>query len=392
MISMNLEGIKILDMTRLLPGPYATMLLGDLGAEIIKIEGPGSGDYARDMEPKVNGTGAPFLMLNRNKKAIELDLKKEKGKEVFFELVEEADVVFEQFRPGVVENLGVDYETVKEINPDVIYCSLSSYGQTGPYSDRGGHDLNYMAESGLIDMTRSKDGKPAIPGFPISVMVAGQFSAFSIVSALLDRELHGSSGEYIDLSIFESLVSLSSPIAWQPLLFDEVPRGGETDLTGALPFYDIYRTKDGRYLALAAYEPEFWENFCELIGREELKDRQFAEGDEREEVREIIKEEFRKKTLEGWMHSLKDEEVMISPVKNLKEVFEDEHLEERGLIGKVDLDGRKIEQVGFPAKSDKDVNEFRHGPPGRGEHTREVLKGLGYTDEEIDGLEEKKII
>ncbi len=386
---MNLNGVKILDMTRLLPGPYATMLMGDLGAEVIKIEDPDIGDYARDMDPTIDGEGAPFLMLNRNKRSIEIDLKKEEGKEIFFRLAEEADVVFEQFRPGVVKKLGVDYEGVKRVNPDIIYCSLSSYGQEGSSKNKGGHDLNYASEGGLVDLTRSKDGKPAIPGFPISVMTAGLFSAFSIISALLDRELNDSSGEFIDISILDCLISLSTGIAWKPLLQDGSPKARETELTGAYPFYDIYETKDGRYVCLAAYEKKYWENFCELIDREELKDKQFSEN---EEVKRMIEEEFKSKGFEEWKKLAEENDVMISPVNDLEEVFKSLPVQERSLLGSLDFNGKDISQIGFPAKSDKNIDEFDNPPPRKGEHTEEVLREIGYTEKEIDGLKKAKVI
>ncbi|MEF8873254.1 MAG: CaiB/BaiF CoA-transferase family protein [Candidatus Thermoplasmatota archaeon] len=386
---MDLSSVKILDMTRLLPGPYATMLMADLGAEVIKIEDPEKGDYARKMEPLINGEGAPFLMLNRNKRSIEIDLKKERGKEIFLHLAKDADVIFEQFRPGVVKKLGVDYDAVKEVNPDIIYCSLSGYGQTGALKDKGGHDLNYASEAGLIDLTRSKNGKPAIPGFPISVMTAGLFSAFSIISALLDRELNDSGGEFIDISILDCLISLSTGIAWKPLLKGETPKSGETELTGAYPFYDIYETKDGRYVSLAAYEKDYWENFCELIGREELKDKQFSE---KEEVKRIIEEEFKSREFEEWKRLAEKNNVMLSPVKDLKEVFQSLPVQERELLGSLDFDGNNIDQIGFPAKSDKKIDEFKSPPPRKGEDTDEILREAGYTEKEIEELRKEEVI
>lgn len=386
---MELNGLKILDMTRLLPGPYATMLMADLGADVIKIEDPEIGDYARGMEPIINGEGAPFLMLNRNKRSIEIDLKKEEGEEIFLRLAEEADVVFEQFRPGVVKKLGVDYESVKEVNPDIIYCSLSGYGQEGSLKNKGGHDLNYASEGGLVDLTRSKDGKPAIPGFPISVMTAGLFSAFSIISALLDRELNDSGGEFIDISILDCLISLSTGIAWKPLLKGEPLKAGETELTGAYPFYDIYETKDGRYMSLAAYEKKYWKNFCELIDREELKDKQFSE---KEEVKRIIEEEFKSKEFDEWKKLAEENDVMISPVKDLEEVFESLPVQERDLLGSLDFDERNISQIGFPAKSDENIDEFKRPPPRKGEDTDEVLSEIGYTTKEIEKLKKIEVI
>jgi len=386
---MDLNGLKILDMTRLLPGPYATMLMADLGAEVIKIEDPRRGDYARSMEPLIKGEGAPFLMLNRNKRSIEIDLKKEEGNEIFLRLVKESDVIFEQFRPGVVKKLGVDYETVKQVNPDIIYCSLSGYGQTGPLKDKGGHDLNYASEGGLIDLTRSRKEDPAIPGYPISVMTAGLFSAFSIISALLDREMNDSGGEFIDISILDCLISLSTGIAWKPLLKGDTPKARETELTGAYPFYDIYETKDGRYVSLAAYERKYWKNFCELIDRDELKEEQFSKE---EWVKRILEEEFKSKDFEEWKTLAEENDVMLSPVRDLKEVMESLHVRERDMLGSLDLDGENLTQIGFPATSEKRIDEFRRTPPRKGEDTDEVLKEIGYAPEEIEQFKEAEVL
>jgi len=386
---MDLNGLRILDMTRLLPGPYATMLMADLGAEVIKIEEPDKGDHARSMEPLIKGEGAPFLMLNRNKRSIEIDLKKESGNEIFLKLARDADVIFEQFRPGVVKKLGVDYKTVKKVNPDIIYCSLSGYGQTGPLKDKGGHDLNYASEGGLIDLTRSMNREPAIPGFPISVMTAGLFSAFSIISAVLDREMNDSGGEFIDISILDCLISLSAGIAWKSLLKGKTPRARETVLTGAYPFYDIYETKDGRYVSLAAYEKKYWENFCDLIDKEELKDEQFSE---REEVKKILREEFKNKKFEEWKILAEENDVMLSPVNNLTEVFKSFHVREREMLGSLAFDGEYIGQIGFPAESDKEIDEFKSPPPKKGENAYEILIEAGYTEEEIEEFRREKVI
>lgn len=390
---MNLDGIKVLDLSRLLPGPYGTMLLGDLGADVIKVEDPEAGDYARYQEPTIEGMGALFIMVNRNKRSIELDLKSESGRKAFLELAKDADVIFKQFRPGVVEKLGVDYEGVKKVNPEIVYCSLSGYGQDGPYRERVGHDLNYISLGGLLDMTKSEEGKPAIPGIPISDMVGGLMAAFSIVNALLDRELNDGNGEYIDVSMMEAVMSLTSgPLSWIPLIQNEVPEGRKTLLTGRYPCYDFYETKDERYVTLAALEPKFWKKFCEVIDREDLIEKQYPEGEEKEEVREILEEKFKTKTMEEWENILGDEEVMFAPVKNLKEAYRDDHVKERDFIGTLKLEESEIEQLGFPAKSTKDIEEFRSRPPKKGEHTEEVLKESGFSEEEIENLEEKGII
>lgn len=390
---MNLDGIKVLDMSRLLPGPYGTMLLADLGADVIKIEDPEAGDYARFQEPTVEGQGALFTMVNRNKRSVQLDLKKEKGRKTFMKLAEKADVIFEQFRPGVVEKLGVDYESVKEFNPKIVYCSLSGYGQDGPYKERVGHDLNYIALGGLLDMTRSKQGEPAIPGVPISDMVGGLMAAFSIVNALLDREMSDSGGEYIDVSMMEAMMSLTSgPLSWIPLIQNEVPEAGETLLTGKYPCYDYYETKDEKYVTLAALEPKFWKRFCEIIDREDLIGKQYPEGREEEEVHEILEEKFKSKSRDEWEDILGEEEVMFAPVKNLKEAYRDEHVKESNFLGTLKVGEEEIEQLGFPAKSSKNIEEFRSGPPKKGEHTEEVLRETGFTEKEIENLRENEII
>ncbi|KXA90337.1 hypothetical protein AKJ37_05725 [candidate division MSBL1 archaeon SCGC-AAA259I09] len=390
---MKLNRVKVLDLTRLLPGPFGTMLLADLGAEVIKIEDPEVGDYARYQEPSIEGMGALFTMVNRNKKSIELDLNSEKGKEVFMKLAEEADVIFEQFRPGVVEKLGIDYESVKKTNPETIYCSLSGFGQDGPYRDRVGHDLNYISLAGLLDITRSEGNDPAIPGFPIADMAGGLFSAFAIVSALLDRELNDSGGEYIDVSMLEAVMSLSSgSLSWIPLVQDEAPKGRETLLTGKYPCYDYYETKDKRYVTLAALEPKFWENFCEAIGKKDLKDKHYSEDEEREKVRKIIAKKFKSRTMEEWEEVLGEKEIMFTPVKNLKEAYQDEQIKKRGFIGSVQTNGQKVKQLGFPAKSSKNIDEFRDGSPKQGEHTKKVLKEIGYSCEEIEELAETGVI
>lgn len=390
---MNLDRIKILDMSRLLPGPYGTMLLADLGADVIKIEDPDAGDYARFQEPMVEGQGALFTMVNRNKRSVQLDLKKEKGRETFMKLAEDADVIFEQFRPGIVEKLGVDYESVKESNPEIIYCSLSGYGQEGPYKERVGHDLNYISLGGLLDMTRSKGGEPAIPGVPISDMVGGLMAAFSIVNALLDRELNDSGGEYIDVSMMEAVMSLTSgPLSWIPLIQNEAPEAGETLLTGKYPCYDCYETEDGKYVTLAALEPKFWKRFCEIIDREDLIEKQYPEGGEEEKVRGILEEKFKSRTREEWEDILGEEEVMFAPVKNLKEAYRDEHVKERDFLGTLKVGEKEIKQLGFPAKSSKDIDEFRSEPPKKGEQTEEVLKESGLSEEEIEDLKEEEIV
>lgn len=388
---MRLDGICVLDLTRLLPGPYATQLLADMGAEIIKIEDPEVGDYARFTEPMApNGLGALFSSVNNGKKSVTINLKSDRGRDVFYRLVEEADVVFEQFRPGVAERLDVGYETVREYNSEIVYCSLSGYGQDGPYRDRVGHDLNYVGIAGLVDMTRQEaDGPPTIPGYPIGDMAGGVFSALSILGALLSRELGTADGNYIDVSMMEAVVSFSqavTPVA----LYGGTPRPGQTTLTGQLPCYDIYQTKDGRYITIAALEPKFWERLCTELDVEHLIDHHLA-GDEatRRAVREELAEIFQSKTREEWEKRLGGKEVMFGPVKRMAEVVEDPQIQSRNIIKTTDGEPPR---VGYPAKVTDGLDGGTESVPSMGEHTAEVLEDVGFDADDIDALKDANAI
>ena len=270
---MRLDGLRVLDLSRLLPGPFATQLLADAGADVIKIEDTDRGDYARYMPPYTDdGTGTIFDAVNRGKRSVAIDLKTKPGREAFMRLVETADVVFEQFRPGVVDRLGVDYESVRKHNPEVVYCSLSGFGQTGPHADRVGHDLNYVGMAGLLDLTRvDEETDPQIPGYPIGDMAGGLFAAFSILGALVSRGIGNTDSEYVDVAMTDVVASFSQAVAHEALTGDS-PRPGETPLTGAAPWYGVYETANGRYITIAAIEEKFWTRFCEAVDREDLLD------------------------------------------------------------------------------------------------------------------------
>ncbi|MDY7080881.1 MAG: CaiB/BaiF CoA-transferase family protein, partial [Halobacteria archaeon] len=292
------------------------------------------------------------------------------------------------------ERLGVGYDDVREYNSEVIYCSLSGYGQEGPYEERVGHDLNYVGFAGLLDMTReSEDEKPAVPGYPIADMSGGVFAALSIVSALLSRELgeddDGERGEYIDVSMTDTTLSLSQAVT--NLVFadsGDEPRPGETPLTGEFPWYDIYETKDGRYVTLAALEPKFWQEFCDAVGRDDLAGYHMTtDEDEIEELRDELNELFKGKTRDEWEDELGDKEVMFGVVNTPAEAVENEQIRERGIV----RDDGSIPRVGLPLRtSEEPQNEG--GVADRGEHTRELLRGCGYSDDEVDELEEKGVV
>jgi crotonobetainyl-CoA:carnitine CoA-transferase CaiB-like acyl-CoA transferase len=380
---MRLDDVRVLDLTRLLPGPYATQLLADMGADVVKVEDTGAGDYARHTPPVTDrGTGALFDSVNRGKRSVAIDLKSDEGREAFMSLAAEADVVFEQFRPGVVDRLGVDYESVREVNDDVVYCSLSGYGATGPYRERAGHDLNYVGVAGLLDMTRNdEDDAPRVPGYQIGDLGGGLFAAFSIVSALLSRELGNTGGEFIDVSMTDVVASFSQSIAYEALAGD-APRPGETALTGLYPWYDVYECAEGRYLTLGALEPEFWQAFCEEVGKDEwIGEHMTGDPDRRAALRAGLEELFAERSRDEWLADLSDQ-TMTAPVLSPAEAFEHDQLAERVVKRPDDAPPR----VGFPAAGTDAPTDTDESVPGHGEHTDAVLREVGLDEAEIEAL------
>jgi alpha-methylacyl-CoA racemase len=384
---MRLDGVRILDLSRLLPGPYATQLLADSGAEVVKVEDTGAGDYARAMEPLTDrGTGAIFEMVNRGKRSVAIDLKSEDGRAAFYRLVEESDVVLESFRPGVVDRLGIDDGTLREHNEELIYCSLTGYGQNGPWADRAGHDLNYVSIAGLLDTTReSPDAKPQTPGYPIGDMAGGLFAAFAIVEAVLARELGNADGEYVDIALADVVASFSQAVAYQSLTGDPAePRPGETPLTGALPWYDSYETADGRWLVLAALEPKFWRTFCEAVDREDLVAEHGSDDpDVRAALRAELEDLFRERTREEWEAALSDVDAAVTGVYAPAEVDEHPQFRARGLVERSE---DAPPRIGFPARHRETPTETSEVVPKQGEHTRRYLAEIGYDEAAIERL------
>ena len=390
-----LEGIKILDLTRLLPGPYGTMLLGDLGAEVIKVEEPERGDYARWNPPQINGVGSRHLLLNRNKKSLTLNLKVPEGKAVLRRMVEQgADVLIEQFRPGVMERLGVGYRDLEKINPRIIYCSLTGYGQDGPYRDLAGHDLNYIGIAGVLGLTGQKGGSPVIPGIQIADLIGGGlYAVIGILSALMARQKTGR-GQYVDISMLDGVVSLLPDSAALYFAEGKAPRAGERRLGGGLPQYQVYQTQDGKYLAVGALEEKFWANLCRLIGKPEWDEKIPREGDPRcEEIQKELARIFQTKTRKEWLGLLMNEDTCVSAVQSLDEVFEDPHVRSRQmLVETIHPKAGRVRQIGVPIKFSETPGEIRRPAPEIGEHTEEILGQLGYAPEEIDRLRRTGVI
>ncbi|MEF8791098.1 MAG: CaiB/BaiF CoA-transferase family protein [Haloarculaceae archaeon] len=394
---MRLDDVRVVDLTTLLPGPYGTQLLADLGADVVKVEPVDSGDNARYTPPLTgDGHGALFDAVNRGKRSVALDLKDERGREALYELVATADAFVEQFRPGVVDRLGVDYDTLREHNPDLVYCSLSGYGQSGPKSGKAAHDLNYIGLAGLLDMTRESDEvKPQMPGYPIADMAGGVFAAFSIVCALLSRELGGGtdgngrrdtgSGEYVDCSLTDPVLSFSQSVA--PLaLSGEDPRPGETALTGGYPWYDVYECADGRYVTIAALEPGFWRGFCEAVDREDLLEYHMTEDEaELAALREELEALFASRTRDEWVEAIGDADATVDGVYTPAEAFEHPQVEAMEIVE--EREG-SLPRVGFPARGEGIPEGPLGDAPGHGEHTAELLREVGLPEGTVDGLVE----
>lgn len=351
---MLLKGLVVLDASTLLPGPMCSLFFADLGAEVIKIESPG-GDMLRQF--KNNGKSAYFEALNRNKKSVIIDLKINDGKKRFMELVKKADVFIEGFRPGKMKSLGMDYENLKKINPKIIYCSISGYGQKGRYKNKAGHDINYVSSNGVLDLIAPK---PFVPRIQIADTSSALIAAISILSALYNREKTGK-GTYIDVSLFNSSLSLINIYVAQ----FSVSKNAKSLLSGAKPCYNIYETKDKKHISLGAIESKFWLAFCTAVKRKDLIKKQFDDKS-LEEVRKI----FKNKTAQEWKILNNMHDFCCEPLKKIEEVVNDKDLYKNGSL--VNVDG--IKQVGFPSLFSIIKKLSYKKAPRLGEHNDEVLK------------------
>ena len=383
-MSLPLDNIRVLDLSRLLPGPYCTLMLADFGADVIKIEEPEIGDYARWEEPKVGDRGgAVFYSLNRNKRSVTLNLKTEQGKKVFLELVKTADVVVESFRPGVMDRLGLGYEKLQEINKKLIYCAITGFGQTGPYAKLPGHDMNYLSYAGLLELQGEKGGKPVSSPTQIADLAGGsQMAINGILLALLERNKSGE-GQFVDISMLDGSVSLMQTLLPNYLATNELPKRGESVLNGGKACYEVYATKDHRYLSVAALEPKFWIEFCRTIGEESLIDLLDGPQSEQDNMKKVIQDVIKEKTLSEWVTIFKNVDTCVAPVLNFQEMLEDPQVIEREIIIDVDYpEVGTLKQVGIPIKLSKTPGKIRSSPPKLGEHNEEVFMEIGYSSDE----------
>jgi len=384
---LPLQDLKILDLTRLIPGGYATLILADLGAEILKIEDIELGNYSRWMEPTIGEYGVYFHALNRDKKSMKLNLKAEDGKKIFKKLVKKGyDTIVESFRPGVMDRLGIGYNTLREINPRVIYCAISGYGQNGPKKEKALHDLNCLAVSGALSITG--EGTPAIPGIQIADTSSALFSVMSILTAYIARE-RSCQGQFIDISMTDGVISLLSIHLFKYLVDSKIPEGGRMQFNGQFPCYRVYKTKDGKYMTLAALEEKFWEHFCIAIERRDLIKKQF---DDSIETKKELEKIFKSKTRTEWEKISENIDCCLEPVLNFKEVTEHPQLKSRNLFFDIDHQSVKIPNVRIPFLMSGVNNMPRNPAPLWGKHTEEILISIGYEKERIASLKNKGVV
>jgi crotonobetainyl-CoA:carnitine CoA-transferase CaiB-like acyl-CoA transferase len=381
------------------PGPFAAQLLGDLGFDVIRISEVSKGAGRRggqDIGTLLSTHNAVqlghFRLGMRNTRSIAVDLKTPEGKEVLRRLLEKADAMQEGFRPGVVQRLGIAYDDVRKIKPDIVYASVTGYGQSGPYRESGGHDLNYGSVSGFIQLNARRGGAPTIPGALMADFASGGMSiAVHILAALLRREKSGK-GAYCDVSITDALFQINSMAIGTYLLSGEEPRAGESFFSGMWPWYDVYETKDGRYVSLGAVEPYFSANLCRTIGREDLLDQQWS-FERREQTRAEFAEIFKSMTLEEWKARFEGVNACFTPVHSTGEAAEDPQMRAREMVIEVDHPAEgKVRTIGSMLKLDETPLEIRHWMLGPGQNTDEILDEHGFSKREVEDLREKGVV
>ena len=388
-----LIGVKIIDFTRLLPGPLATMFLGDLGADVIKIEDPDNPDYVRDFEPRVNGMSLFYLSLNRSKRSMAVNYLSAEGKQVIYDLVKSADVLIEQYRPGVMAELGFGYEQLKAINPKLIYVSVTGYGQQSSMAMAAGHDLNYIAISGALGITgHGQTGEPTIPGFQLADIAGGSYMAMNaITTALFQRERTGK-GVWVDVSMTDAAVPLNAlQFAYHQGTKNGMPRG-QFELSGGLANYNVYACADGKYVALGSLEPKFWNKFCAKVNRQDWSERFLQQGDALQLLKDEVKALFMTKSRNEWVTFFKDEDICLTPVNDLEEIEQDALLNERGMfiesehpaVGKYKTINQPLKFVGETLQ--------QWGSPDLGDDSASILRELNYDDLRISELLQKFVV
>ena len=375
-----LSGVNVLDISRLLPGPYCSMMLADHGARVIAVEG---GHSSGDM---------PFFdAVNRNKEHISLNLKTEEGEKIFLRLAKKADVIIEGFRPGVATRLGIDYKTVCGVNPGVIYCSITGFGQTGPRKNLPGHDVNYLGYAGILDLIGESDRPPSIPGVQFADISGGMAAANGVLLALFSREKTGE-GQFIDISMTDNMVAFLPTVIFFSKFTGKNPRRSDEILSHGFACYNTYETSDNRYITIGALESKFWKALCLCMNAPEYIPLQFDE-ERKIEIKKFMREKFAERTLAQWESELVEVDACWGRTQNFSEVISDESFIERGAIMEMKLkDGTSEKTIGVPIKLSKTPGSVRTPPAAFGEHTFSVLREFGYSKERIEQFSKDGII
>ena len=392
-----LQDIQVLDLTRALAGPFCTLMLGDYGADVIKIEIPETGDDTRHWGPPFIGDeSAYFLSINRNKRSLTLNFKEPEAIKIFLKLVEKADVVVENFTPGVMKRFGLDYETVKAINPSIIYCSISGFGQDGPYQNRPAYDQIMQGVSGLMSITGEPDGDPQKVGIAVSDIGAGMWAAFAVMTALHHRSNSGD-GQHIDISMLDAQVAWMTYQAAYFFANEEPPKRLGAAHPTLVP-YQAFMSQDGKYVNVAVGSERLWERFCEGVDRMDLKDDpNFAQNGDRVRNRStlvpLLQEYFLTQPADYWVDALQAVNVPAGPINDLADVFSDPQILHREMLVEIPHPTLKsIKQTGLPLKFSVTPGAFDKHPPLLGEHNEEILNSLGYSAQDITSLTNNSVI
>ncbi|MBF0674467.1 CaiB/BaiF CoA-transferase family protein [Pseudomonas sp.] len=392
-MSGPLSSLKILDFSTLLPGPFASLLLADMGADVLRVESPSRMDLVRVLPPHDLGVSASHAYLNRNKRGMALDLKKPEAVQLVKQLVQDYDIVLEQFRPGVMDKLGVGYEALKAINPRLIYVSITGYGQTGPYKDRAGHDINYLALAGLASYTGRRDSGPLPLGIQAADIAGGSLhGVIGLLAAVVQRQVTGQ-GQQVDISMTDCAFSLHAMAGAGYLACGVEPAMENQPLNGG-SFYDYYQSRDGRWFSVGSLEPQFMQHFCAALGRPELAARGLSlRPEDQQALKREIQNEFDKRDFADWCERFAALDACVEPVLSLAEAVEHPQLQARGVVTDVPRDSAEPQrQIACPIRFSAGLDTPRHIGVSVGAHTDQVLTELGYSIEQIAAWRDARVI